>query len=179
MPDRDRVVAGYGGSFNPPHVGHAMVAQWVVWTGRADAVWFVPVYQHAFEGRHDKTLASFDQRVQEELVKHMIREKSGDGILMLACQDGIRRRATVRGTHPSGARVGYLFTHKMRGVARLVHERRKAGETRADGRRVGEGGEVGDGRLPRSIRLEPRRLRLVRVRVGARVRVRLEPRRLR
>jgi len=63
MRERERVVAVYGGSFNPPHVGHAMVAQWVVWTGRADAVWFVPVYQHAFEGRHNKTLASFGRRV--------------------------------------------------------------------------------------------------------------------
>ena len=29
--------------------------------------------------------ASFDQRVQEELVKHMIREKSGDGTVTLKC----------------------------------------------------------------------------------------------
>ena len=57
------VVAVYGGSFNPPHVGHAMVARWLTWTGQADAVWLVPVYRHAFEGRHDKTLASFDERV--------------------------------------------------------------------------------------------------------------------
>lgn len=56
-------IAVYGGSFNPPHVGHAMVASWVRWTGRADAVWLVPVYRHAFEERHDKTLAPFDERV--------------------------------------------------------------------------------------------------------------------
>ncbi len=57
------VVAIYGGSFNPPHVGHAMVARWLTWTRQADAVWLVPVYRHAFEGRHDKTLASFEERV--------------------------------------------------------------------------------------------------------------------
>lgn len=57
------VVAVYGGSFNPPHVGHAMVARWLTWTGQVDAVWLLPVYRHAFEGRHDKTLASFDERV--------------------------------------------------------------------------------------------------------------------
>jgi len=57
------VVAIYGGSFNPPHVGHAMVARWLTWTKQADAVWLVPVYRHAFEGRHDKTLAPFDERV--------------------------------------------------------------------------------------------------------------------
>ena len=53
------VVAVYGGSFNPPHVGHAMVASWVRWTGRADEVWFVPVFGHAFA----KSLAPFDARV--------------------------------------------------------------------------------------------------------------------
>ena len=60
---QDGVVAIYGGSFNPPHVGHAMVARWLTWTGQVDAVWLVPVFRHAFEGRHDKTLASFDERV--------------------------------------------------------------------------------------------------------------------
>ena len=39
----------YGGSFNPPHIAHAMVASWLVWSGEVDQVWIVPVYQHAFE----------------------------------------------------------------------------------------------------------------------------------
>ncbi|MEC7947163.1 MAG: nicotinate-nicotinamide nucleotide adenylyltransferase [Myxococcota bacterium] len=56
-------IAVYGGSFNPPHVGHAMVASWVRWTGRADAVWLVPVYRHAFENHHGKVLAPFEDRL--------------------------------------------------------------------------------------------------------------------
>ena len=56
-------IAVYGGSFNPPHVAHAMVAAWLLWTRRAEQVWLVPVFRHAFEGRHGKTLAPFDQRV--------------------------------------------------------------------------------------------------------------------
>ncbi len=56
-------VAFYGGSFNPPHVAHAMVAAWLLWTRRVDAVWLVPVFRHAFEGVHDKSLAPFDQRL--------------------------------------------------------------------------------------------------------------------
>jgi len=56
-------IAVYGGSFNPPHVGHAMVASWVRWTGRADAVWLVPVFRHAFEDRHGKVLAPFEARL--------------------------------------------------------------------------------------------------------------------
>ena len=57
-------IAVYGGSFNPPHVGHAMVAAWLRWTGRADAVWLVPVYRHAFESWHGKSLAPFEERVR-------------------------------------------------------------------------------------------------------------------
>lgn len=52
-------VAVFGGSFNPPHLGHAMVAAWIRWADRADAVWLVPTFHHAF----DKPLAPFDQRV--------------------------------------------------------------------------------------------------------------------
>ena len=58
------VVAVYGGSFNPPHVAHAMVAGWLLWTRRAEQVWLVPVFQHAFEGRQDKTLAPYERRVR-------------------------------------------------------------------------------------------------------------------
>ncbi|MEN9785235.1 MAG: hypothetical protein RLZZ299_499 [Pseudomonadota bacterium] len=49
----------YGGSFNPPHVGHAMVASWLRWTDRVDAVWLLPTWQHAF----GKDLAPWDDRL--------------------------------------------------------------------------------------------------------------------
>ena len=52
-------VGVYGGSFNPPHVGHAMVAAWLLWTRRVDEVWLVPAFRHAF----DKPLAPFERRV--------------------------------------------------------------------------------------------------------------------
>lgn len=55
-------IAVYGGSFNPPHVAHAMVASWAHWTGAADAVWLVPVFRHAFADRHEKVLAPFEER---------------------------------------------------------------------------------------------------------------------
>jgi nicotinate-nucleotide adenylyltransferase len=55
--------AVYGGSFNPPHVGHALVCGWLRWTGLVDEVWLVPVFRHAFEGRQDKTLAPFPERL--------------------------------------------------------------------------------------------------------------------
>lgn len=52
-------VAVYGGSFNPPHVGHLMVSAWLAWTDRADQVWWIPVRDHPFA----KELAPFDVRV--------------------------------------------------------------------------------------------------------------------
>lgn len=51
-------VAFYGGSFNPPHIGHALVAAWLLWTDQVDAVWLVPVGAHAF----GKNLAPFERR---------------------------------------------------------------------------------------------------------------------
>jgi nicotinate-nucleotide adenylyltransferase len=54
-----RCIAVYGGSFNPPHVGHLMVTAWLRWTGRSDAVWWVPVRGHPFA----KDLLEFDARV--------------------------------------------------------------------------------------------------------------------
>lgn len=51
-------IAVYGGSFNPPHVGHAMVAAWLRWTDRVDEVWLVPAFAHPFE----KQMASFEER---------------------------------------------------------------------------------------------------------------------
>jgi len=56
-------IAVYGGSFNPPHVSHAMVASWLLWTGQVDAVWLLPVYQHAFDGMQKKRLAPWEVRL--------------------------------------------------------------------------------------------------------------------
>lgn len=52
-------VAVFGGSFDPPHVGHAMVAGWLLWTERVEQVWLVPTYAHAF----GKRLSPFARRV--------------------------------------------------------------------------------------------------------------------
>lgn len=41
-----------------------MVGAWLLWTRQVDAVWLVPVYRHAFEGRQDKTLAPYRRRLQ-------------------------------------------------------------------------------------------------------------------
>ncbi|MBA2541573.1 MAG: nicotinate-nicotinamide nucleotide adenylyltransferase [Deltaproteobacteria bacterium] len=52
-------IALFGGSFNPPHVAHALVAHYVLATQPVDEVWIVPVYAHAF----GKELAPYEDRV--------------------------------------------------------------------------------------------------------------------
>jgi nicotinate-nucleotide adenylyltransferase len=51
-------VAVFGGSFNPPHVGHQLAALWVLETAGVDELWFVPAFVHPFE----KQLAPFEDR---------------------------------------------------------------------------------------------------------------------
>ncbi len=62
-------VGVYGGSFNPPHVGHAMVAGWLRWADRVDEVWLLPAFAHPF----DKALRPFAARVAacEALARHV------------------------------------------------------------------------------------------------------------
>jgi nicotinate-nucleotide adenylyltransferase len=53
-------VAVFGGSFDPPHVGHVLAVTYALLTQKIDEVLVVPVYAHAFE----KDLAPFSDRVQ-------------------------------------------------------------------------------------------------------------------
>jgi len=53
-------VAFFGGSFNPPHVAHQLVALYVLETTDVDELWLVPCWQHPF----DKTLAPYEHRLR-------------------------------------------------------------------------------------------------------------------
>lgn len=52
-------VALFGGSFDPPHLGHELAALYVLEAFPVDALWFVPCFLHPFE----KKLAPFADRV--------------------------------------------------------------------------------------------------------------------
>lgn len=52
-------VAIFGGSFNPPHVGHTAICKWLFARGIADEVWVVPCFIHPF----GKELLPFDDRI--------------------------------------------------------------------------------------------------------------------
>lgn len=56
----DARVAIFGGSFNPPHVGHLLAVAYVVACADVDRVLVVPCFQHPFA----KELASFDDRLE-------------------------------------------------------------------------------------------------------------------
>jgi nicotinate-nucleotide adenylyltransferase len=49
----------FGGSFNPPHAAHQLVALYVLETCEVDELWFVPTFAHPFH----KTLVDYDHRV--------------------------------------------------------------------------------------------------------------------
>lgn len=50
----------YGGSFDPPHMGHAMVLSWLRWRFPNENIWIVPSYAHAF----GKESSPFSARVE-------------------------------------------------------------------------------------------------------------------
>jgi nicotinate-nucleotide adenylyltransferase len=53
--------AVYGGSFDPPHLGHVLSVAWALSTGDVDAVWVVPTWKHAFDKTHE---APFEHRFE-------------------------------------------------------------------------------------------------------------------
>ena len=64
-------VALMGGSFNPPHVGHLLAAQYVHATQEVDEVWLLPSHQHPF----GKQLAPWEDRL--EMCRRLCAESSG------------------------------------------------------------------------------------------------------
>lgn len=50
----------FGGSFNPPHMGHYLVCAWLLKALKANSVYLVPVYEHNF----GKKLESFEHRMK-------------------------------------------------------------------------------------------------------------------
>lgn len=53
-------LAVYGGSFDPPHIAHVLVAAWALSMGDVDGVLVLPTFEHALGKRAG---ATFDQRM--------------------------------------------------------------------------------------------------------------------
>jgi nicotinate-nucleotide adenylyltransferase len=62
-------IALFGGSFDPPHVGHLLAATYVLATEPVEELWLVPVHEHPF-GK--QLIGSFEHRV--ELCRAMIED---------------------------------------------------------------------------------------------------------
>jgi nicotinate-nucleotide adenylyltransferase len=56
---RERI-ALFGGSFDPPHVGHVLLASWALSVGGVDSLLVVPTFAHAF----GKLSAPFEHRIE-------------------------------------------------------------------------------------------------------------------
>ncbi len=52
-------MAVFGGSFNPPHIGHQLVTWWALESGEVSEVWWIPTYQHYF----GKWLVDYSRRL--------------------------------------------------------------------------------------------------------------------
>ena len=67
-------IALFGGSFDPPHLGHVLAAAYVLATEPVDELWLLPVHEHPL-GK--KPAASFDHRVLlcEQAVRDLARVK--------------------------------------------------------------------------------------------------------
>ena len=67
-------IALFGGSFDPPHVGHLLAAAYVLATEPVDELWLVPVFQHPF-GK--QLAAGYDHRVAlcEQLARSLPRTR--------------------------------------------------------------------------------------------------------
>ena len=67
-------IALFGGSFDPPHVGHLLAAAYVLAVEPVDELWFVPVLAHPFGKQFQGT---YDHRVElcEKLVQQLPRAR--------------------------------------------------------------------------------------------------------
>lgn len=124
-------VAIFGGSFNPPHIGHVLAISFVLATEEVDEVRVVPCYRHAF----GKNLAPFEDRfamcelalgwlpkttisrVEEELggesrslrtVEHLVRAEPGHRFRFVIGADVLAERERWHGFDAIGERAPFI-----------------------------------------------------------------------
>ncbi|HET6147359.1 MAG TPA: nicotinate (nicotinamide) nucleotide adenylyltransferase [Polyangia bacterium] len=86
-------VALFGGSFNPPHLGHELAALYALETAEVDELWFVPCFKHPFE----KALLPFEDRYRMcELAARALGNRARVSDIEQALGDESRTLRTVR-----------------------------------------------------------------------------------
>ena len=128
-------VALFGGSFDPPHVGHLLAAAYVLATEPVDELWFVPVLEHPF-GK--PLIGSYDHRVELcELMAADLRraqvsraeQESGEGrtvdlLEWLHRKHPDTRWALVLGTDLDAEKPQWKQFDRIQQLARIVTVRR-------------------------------------------------------
>lgn len=164
----------YGGSFNPPHMGHQMACLYLIEALGADEVWILPAWVHPF----GKDLEDFEHRVQmcqrlaapfgkRAQVSEVERELGGEGRTfdtlqhLIAAEPG-RRFALAVGTDILGETQAWHRWDDIRKMVEIVVIGRQGFEAPANGltlpevssseirARVGRG-EVIRGMVPTSV----------------------------
>ena len=137
-------IALFGGSFDPPHVGHLLAASYVLATEPVDELWLVPVFEHPL-GK--KPAASFEHRVElcERLAGSLTRtrvsraeQESGEArtvdlLEWLRRQHPGTKFALVLGTDLNAERPQWKNFDRIQQLARLITVQRGGftqGETR-------------------------------------------------
>ena len=67
-------IALFGGSFDPPHLGHVLAATYVVATEPIDELWLVPVFEHPL-GKKPREPFEHRARLCEEAVRDLARAR--------------------------------------------------------------------------------------------------------
>jgi nicotinate-nucleotide adenylyltransferase len=137
-------VALFGGSFDPPHVGHLLAAAYVLATEPIEELWLVPVFEHPL-GK--KLAAPFEHRVElcERLAKSLPRsrvsraeQESGEA-RTVDLLEWLQRKhpgtkfALVLGTDLNAERPQWKNFEKIEQLARIITVHRGGftqGETR-------------------------------------------------
>jgi nicotinate-nucleotide adenylyltransferase len=136
-------VALFGGSFDPPHVGHLLAAAYILATEPVDEVWLVPVYQHPLGkplvGSYEHRLA-LCEKLAAELPRTRVsraEEESGqtrtvDLLEWLHRKHPQNRWALVLGSDLDAERAQWKRFDRIEQLARVVTVQR-GGHARSDG----------------------------------------------
>ena len=128
-------IALFGGSFDPPHIGHLLAASYVLATEPIDELWLVPVERHPFA---KPLVGSYDHRVElcERLAAQLPRtrvsraeQESGQGrtVDLLEWLHGKHpqtRWALVLGTDLEAEKPQWKRFDRVEQLARIITVRR-------------------------------------------------------
>jgi len=127
-------IALFGGSFDPPHVGHLLAAAYVLATEPVDELWFVPVFGHPlgkplhapFEHRAGLTeLAVADLGLDRARVSRVESELGGEGRTVdllehLHRKHPDRKWALVLGSDLAAERPQWKRFDRVEQLARII-----------------------------------------------------------